>query len=335
MNKLVEQLGKFDSLHRITRGQPLVAPSGLSAINRYLLDSVGASLPGAFIPSTVTPSGKFSVRVAKYMKDMLNIALTSEQKQHVGNLADIHRMEGQGVLFDLTHDIMTWKRGSFGNVNSCYRGSYGSSIQSLRTGAGHGPGFTVRLFEPGGEWYDGFRGIGRCWALPLQSDTILLFNGYGKKTEWFANLLVEWVGEIASAPVSVETSRESSLYVNGSKGRLLGAKSALGKTAVRPRLDRWKSFSCRSCNEVTWHTRGEDREYCLSCMAVCGITGTREYKVSMVMVRPGTVVDGEKVKSYDDNSFWILRERATGKLQECEQCGSVFSEGVSCACSDN
>jgi hypothetical protein len=339
VNKLVDSI-EFDTLHRMSRGKPHVAKVGVMEINRYLAEEVGASLPDYFLPDVVTGGGRFSVRVAKYMRDMLDIKLTPQQKTTVGNIANMYEADGKTVLFDFTYEIMTWRRGSFGNERSCYRGSYNSSVRALETGTNHGPGFAIRLFKPGGYFYDGFRGAGRCWALPLANNAIVVFNGYGEKTHWFASLITDYLDSgLASRHVEVSIS-ERTLYTNSGNGVIIGAPGRIkGKTIVRPRVISSHSARCHGCAETKWYTDDDGpaelggNSYCRDCVRKCGISGGYGYITNMIRVLPGTEIDSEKVSEHD-GEYWVRNEYES-KLYLCERCGGASSRAGACYCDDD
>jgi hypothetical protein len=339
VNTLVKAL-KFDEPITIALGEPEVSTDGLYQVNTQLRHWDKEPIPSSFPRIYVTKGGKFIKRVEKFLRIYHAQTLTHKQKEELGNIVSKQTMHGNSRIIDFSHEIMTWPRGSFGNNGSCYRGGYKASVGMIRIGAGYGPGFVMRLFEPGGQWYNKLRGKGRAWLIPLAKNNLLLFNAYGRDGNDFCKTIINLLSEggisnLKSKRVTVKVT--SGMYVNNNNGFIVG-KGVATRETVRLSIPKVVAFDCYACQESvmeiregdtpTHHVVG-DRKYCINCASRCPITGVAMAHTDMIYVTKGVYKDGNK--KTDLTGRWVSKKQKN-LLQVCSKCFETTTKGASCSC---
>lgn len=338
---IVESLGEFDKIRFLIVGKPRLSIKGIELVNQLLVSEGIDELPRGFLHYETTRKGKFAARVFGYALAYYGVKLTNSSKAEIGNIAFAHTLRGDGLLFDITHDVMTWPRGSFGHFTSCFRNSRSGSIPMIANGGKWGRGFTIRIFKPGGEWYGKYAGYGRVWVLPYKYDTLVMFNGYGQDIQKFGNMTVDILNEVgydaSSKRVGIGNGIRSELYLNGD-GILVGKGSSLKRVDDATfNITPWAHRECHACAKVFEITladmakRGmptsrDSQQYCLDCGATCQLSGDFRYKGEMVYAPYATIKKDRKPFKLGTGSKGWIKKSFDNKVAHCDVCFATYGK---------
>lgn len=345
MNELVAAL-PFDTLIKTTYGEPGVTLDGMRAINNYLEQNGYMHLPSGFLRVKKTRSGTFATRAFDYLLKVHGQKLTSTQKSRVGQMADFYHADGEMVACDFTHDIMDWPRGSFGNSGSCYRGGYAGSVAMIKHGdVDNEPGFAMRLFKPGGDWYGGWCGYGRVWIIPISDNRVVCFNAYGPRIEeygmLFTNVLKEMTGFSDWGFKSIDLAvKRGGMHINNSQ--IIVARNPIKTSSITLNIPRLQRGRCYVCND--WvdddppnsHFNG-DIFLCDNCGRTCEISkhkGKSRYVFPLTEVRRVTkdsvfIIGRDKLEV---KSGQYVHEDYESSATQCIRCGTFCGGGTPCNC---
>lgn len=131
----------------------------------------------------------FPKRVAKWFKDHLpHRKITDAQAGAIGDAARAHCPKPVPWFWEIKSGPFDWKKGDFGDPNSCYWSCHTYARMQLNT---QHNAFAFRLWSGAG---DDRRGLGRCWILCV-GGAVLLWNAYGPYT---LDMIARHVGNFIS-----------------------------------------------------------------------------------------------------------------------------------------
>lgn len=155
--------------------------------------------------------GKFARRVEKYYATVHSIRLPRFFVERIGNIAREHSSEGVTYSFDFVTRF-DWIAGQFGDLGSCYWGSYNHSRILLQDNGG----MAIRFFNAIG-------GYARAWIVEVHSELFVVFNGYGLNTVTIAYVLATYLNlSYRSVDLTNFGSETDTIYINGGRGVLVG-----------------------------------------------------------------------------------------------------------------
>lgn len=336
-HKFVKMLGEFDKLRVYSMESTVYSSMGLNAISEYL--QTGGynikGIPPGFMPYIDTDSGKIATRISKYVLAATGQKLTAADKQEVGNIASRYVSKENDMLYDFHDGVLDWPTGNFGNTNSCWRKSYKASTPMLERGSGYGGGFAMRIFSPNrrkgkGLFYGGIGGYGRLWLLP-HNDSIIAFNPYGEKIEWFMDRLIKIMSEntdeeLFNVSVSMKNSG-SGLYANGSSS-IITAKREYNSIRVSTNMPSYLTKMCRSCREYYAREPREEANseegYCQNCGATCAVTGEIADKAKMLPISEPVILTYKRKKITVTDGFVL--SKFEDQIEYCIECGAYHGE---------
>jgi len=347
-HKFVAMLGEFEKLRALRVDPTKYSRNGMDRIASYLREHgymLERRLPLGFMPFIDAKSGKIATRVAKLVEAMTGKKLTAKDKEEIGNIASRYVSREEDVLFDFHDGILDWPGGDFGNSGSCWRNSYRSSIPMLRDGSGHGEGFAMRLFSTDrakrrqGSYYGGVRGYGRMWVLPYRN-SIIVFNPYGQKIEWFTDRLLRIMSENTDEKLYAEnvkmSNQDSGLYANGGSSAIITTGKPYTSRTVETRMPRYLTKMCRGCRKKYARKPGEESSssegYCQECGERCPITehiGLRENMIPVLreitVTQNGvshTVTEGYLHPDFLEQLTYCVDCMSYGDSEGCEHDGT-------------
>lgn len=333
MNTFVKKL-EFDKLHALKVDPTQYSGTGMEQISGFLKKNGYNELPPGFMRFVDSNSGKIATRVDKYVKAMNGSALTPKQKEEIGNIADRNLSHEHDVLYDFHYGILDWPTGHFGNGDSCWRKSYSSSGPMLSDGSGYGPGFVMRLFTSDdkgmGHYYSGLRGSGRIWMLPWEQDSIVAFNPYGQKIEWFADKIRIIMSNLTGLNVFVKNCSMSNmsegLYANSGSSIVVTHTKIYGAREIETNMPKYETKKCNECRNYFARRPGgpssRDGDYCDNCGVVCSVQKKWISKsFAIPVVKPVTVRYNNKEVTVSNG--YVARDRG---LSFCSKC--LFYHGL-------
>ena len=331
-HKFVKMLGDFEKLRVYTMEASTYSYMGMTALSDYLKGqgyNIGG-IPTGFMPYINAESGKIATRVAAYVSAVSGQKLSASDKQEIGNIASRYISNENDMLYDFHDGVLDWPSGSFGNDNSCWRKSYKASTPMLELGSGYGGGFAMRLFSSDrkkgrNSFYGGIGGYGRLWLLPYD-DSIIVFNPYGEKLEWFLDRLINIMQGIAKEKLFHKQIRmkneNSGLYANGGASAIITTGSKFHKDIVTTRMPEYITKTCRVCRKFYARTpkeeSGREEGYCQKCGEVCAVTNEILGRQNMIEITtPVTILYDNKDVTVT-NGF--ISDRFTEQVEYCVKC---------------
>lgn len=341
-HKFVAMLGEFEKLRALRVDPTKYSQNGINNIASYLHEKKYIKerrLPLGFMPFIDAKSGKIATRVAKLIDAMTGMKLTVKDKEEIGNIASRYVSREEDVLFDFHNGVLDWPSGDFGNHGSCWRNSYRSSIPMLRDGSGHGAGFALRVFSTDrskrkqGSYYGGVRGYGRMWVLPWK-DSLIVFNPYGQKIEWFTDRLLRIMSENTDEKLYAEnikmSNQDSGLYANGGSSAVITTGNPYKDRSIETRMPRYLTKQCIQCRKKYARKPGEEPSssegFCHDCGEACAITKKIGSRADMIPILWETKINYNRV-SYTISEGYIHSD-FLDQLTYCVNCVSYRdSEG--------
>jgi hypothetical protein len=242
---------KLRKLYSLTIGEAHISDIGKTSIN-HLLEAHGLPyLPYDFDYSANIDKGelrgKFSKRVAQWLRKEHNCKLSVELKTEIGNLWQQNQVAPTTHYFDFT-DSFNWQSGDFGDSGSCYWGSNADARPALENAGG----LAIRFYDDA----TGEDGIGRAWIIERKFG-IVVFNGYGDKDgEDYSTLEV---AKILAHAAGLSYKRidlhnygacSDTLYINGGRGYLINSVDKLvsAPNSIDLRIEVETECACDHCS---------------------------------------------------------------------------------------
>lgn len=207
--------------------------------------------------------GALVKRIAKWCKDNLDFKLSNDVKTALGSVMRMATLKDQTFYFDIVTEFR-WRRGNFGDHDSCFFGSGGGSRQDIpRAMEKEGKFAAIRFFKrlpnkmtcyktddsqdqniyyADENYYhqgysrafmcfDAFNKKGTTYYKGFSTDAsypmTIIFNGYGYNTEQIGGIVSQFLG-LSSKKIGLTNNKSTSggLYVN-SDGVLIGERSII------------------------------------------------------------------------------------------------------------
>lgn len=165
-----------------------ISETGIREIKSYLISRLLPVPKSDFDWVWQNKRGTLPKRLQSYYYKSFQLKLTPNQVSELGNLGRRHSDDSKEFILDFDREIK-WRAGEFGDGGSCYWGSNAPAKDMLRdNGACAIRAFKIR--EPDyGLTYGNLSGYARAWVSPIDSDKLVVFNGYGLTSLQFARLL--------------------------------------------------------------------------------------------------------------------------------------------------
>lgn len=201
--------------------------------------------------------GTFPKRFSKYLFKTMSLKCPTSILTEIGNLAKMHSSDEITYVFEFV-DHADWYAGEFGDHGSCWWGDYSDGKDAYIANGGH----AIRFYE-------GNKGIGRAWVMPLDENKYILFNGYGlaaNPTLTMTRIMSQYLG-MTYKRISVYAN--DSIYINGNSGYVIGEHDAIEDEGYYEFEIEVTGYRCENCNsrisEYEGYTAPNGETYCETC----------------------------------------------------------------------
>lgn len=245
---------------------PDITVSAKDQIIQYLREHTGVVPADRMVPNVKNSvysfewdwksktGGKIMKRFSRYIKDIYDYSLSSDDLNKIGNMVNAGHLTGEVIYYDIV-DHANWNAGDFGDGGSCYWGGRAGAKDMILNEAGGG---AIRCYEkhfiPGSN----YRGLGRAWLVPVtvNGETFwTMFNGYHRRennaTQYMSNIFSAVMGlKKRSIDASNNGDDEGTLWLNGST-YIFGTEEQLGKI--------------KSIHDIDFGIVEREYHYCYEC----------------------------------------------------------------------
>jgi len=235
-----------DTPYEVTLPAGAIAAEGVAEINhlfRQILTRLGyenTQTRANQIFARIEPvwmkaaGGSYTKRLSKEIFNTYNYSFTPDEMTAIGNLAKQHTVKEAAHIIEFTRKF-NLSAAEFGHIDSCLWQSYTSSRCAMK-GSG---GLAIRSFD------ENKNVDGRAWILPLgaglgpfrgadlPATAYLVFNGYGRLSDYAPAQVIASLTGMSYRKVAVEVTR-TTLYVNQDKGFLIAPQDKLDEFAKHP-----------------------------------------------------------------------------------------------------
>lgn len=182
--------------------------------------------------------GTFPKRVAKLVRAIYGRKLSAEELGLLGSKVAPHVGKVDGFTFRFTRHF-DWDAGDYGDKGSCFWGCRSAARAML---ADNGA-LAVQFRRDG-------RGYARAWVAPQDSQSVVIFNGYGLETLEVARILSHYWGlYYKRCHLSNNGSDTGTLWINGpGAGFLIAPPDRFDDTTPRIDLEWDEPETCIHCD---------------------------------------------------------------------------------------